>query len=560
MRPLENIDRAKVIDGVTYRDSVWDGAQNPQFAFVAKTFVSNESIFDIINVGVVDIGDTVALLSEYAYTPIGKRCLPPGVSPSDVYDVARRYSDDNTDTKSRHIVETILTDIITTVRSLTNDLLWGILNGKDCPKSECDLHFGRASQSHVRIMLSMREALLFLVDRELSEVSSTGVITLTPELKPLVSACLRSYVTQVLFGYHNARTGLECMNEQMEPKTMNIAVSAMAEALVGILAPNLKIDESEDDDDELIGVMTTVEKVIHLVLGSNSEHFDVFTKKLINLAASRKATTNGIFKRRVMSQSGDDTGNVIPGSRLSRATQKSKMLYGGVGKNFIMNMTSQGILPTRQKSSVLPTGGGDGFILVDVTGSTLDNVGNGYGLCILIEAMTQSIVSAFLAAGQNATVYFYDECVVKQVEFSPKDNKTIVAKKMLELLANATTGSNDETTAFQYVFEDIRRKKPPIASIIFITDGECFTGRSMVGNLSGAESFRFEMALLNSASKVDILPVVLNSAISQQFGVAFEGYPYVHIAKGSCIVTSHIRDIMYYIEDGTVCGAIKYAE
>lgn len=316
---------------------------------------------------------------------------------------------------------------------------------------------------------------------------------------------------------------LTCLMDNDSFEDEKAPVSGIENAIVGIVDIEMglmsRMDLDEEESAEL--VLARVNHVLSIFGSPKIDYCADFVKQLAKLAYGAKATNFGLIKRDVVG-TGGSTGEKILGKKIHRASNKDKMLMSSsAGQHLLQKKASERQLVEKKRVSQEYATGGEVFLLLDATGSTMPS-SLGYGVINLEEAIAVAMAQCCRENQKKLTVYFYNEGTVKIESFSPTEPEKTFKLKKLNLFGNAGYRNNDELTTFQEVFYEISRKPGKKHSIIFISDG---------GVMSGADRNQVEQlkALFALYSHIEVLPILISYYIDATFQRLFDGYKMIHV-------------------------------
>lgn len=301
-------------------------------------------------------------------------------------------------------------------------------------------------------------------------------------------------------------------------------ISGIENAIVGIVDIEMGLITRMDLDDEESAelVLARVNHVLSIFGSPKIDYCADFVKQLAKLAYGAKATNFGLTKRGVVG-AGGSTGEKILGKKIHRASNKDKMLMSSsAGQHLLQKKASERQLVEKKRVSQEYATGGEVFLLLDATGSTMPS-SLGYGVINLEEAIAVAMAECCRENNRKLTVYFYNEGTVKIETFSPTEPEKTFKLKKLNLFGNAGYRNNDELTTFQEVFYEISRKPGKKHSIIFISDG---------GLMSGGDRKQLDQlkALFSLYSYIEVLPILISHNVDATFQRLFGSYKMIHVA------------------------------
>lgn len=286
------------------------------------------------------------------------------------------------------------------------------------------------------------------------------------------------------------------------------------------------ISRSDDEDDALEGVYARVKHVLSIFGSPKIRNCEHFVKQLTKLAYGEISTNFGLTKRNVVG-TGGTTGEKIHGKKIHRASNKEKMLMSSsAGKHLIQKKANENLLTEKKRVSPQFATGGEVFMLLDATGSTMPGC-DGYGVINFEESIAATMAQCCRENNRKLTVYFYNEGTVKVESFSPTEPEKTFKLKKLNLFGNAGYRNNDEVTTFAEVFHEISRKPGARHSIIFVSDGGVLSGSggdrdTQVGQIK---------SMFSLYSKIEVLPILISPYVDGSFARIFHGYKMIHISE-----------------------------
>ena len=319
-------------------------------------------------------------------------------------------------------------------------------------------------------------------------------------------------------------------------------ISGIENAIVGIvdiemgLISRMNLDEEEST--EL--VIARVNHILSIFGSPNISYCADFVKQIAKLAYGVKATNFGLTKRTVVG-TGGSTGEKILGKKIHRASNKDKMLMSSsAGQHLLQKKATEKQLVEKKRVSQEYATGGEVFLLLDATGSTMPT-SLGYGVINLEEAIAVAMTQCCRENNRKLTVYFYNEGTVKIESFSPSEPEKTFKLKKLNLFGNAGYRNNDELTTFQEVFYEISRKPGKKHSIIFISDG---------GLMSGSDQKQMDQlkALFSLHSHIEVLPILISYFIDAKFKKLFDGYKMIHVANIAGFDVSKLNECIKIVQ------------
>jgi hypothetical protein len=301
------------------------------------------------------------------------------------------------------------------------------------------------------------------------------------------------------------------------------------------------IDTDDQDDDEIKEVVAVrAEKTLNL-LGVNTAYIDVkkFVTRLIDISFGVKKCNLSMAKD-LIEGNGGKVGTTF-GKKIHKSSLKEKLsLRSEVGRQYIQKKSEQGLLRTAKKVSEEKVNGGDIYIMVDCTGSTIQYMKNDdVSITNLLETLCVGIADAAMIAKRKLSIYFYNEKVTKIVRFLPTDNAKTTKFKKLEIYDNHQFCENDELSSFEEVFKDMNYKPSVKHSLIFLTDGGVLTS-----NKNYKEAINKTRLLFNLYTNIQIIPVLFSSITDTNFTALFDGIEYIQISKGADFDVEVIADLI----------------
>lgn len=322
-----------------------------------------------------------------------------------------------------------------------------------------------------------------------------------------------------------------------------LSIEPLIPAIIDIEMGLISRGINDGNEDEVVtSVSVRVNHVLSIFGSPNIKECEGFVKQLVKLAYGAITTNFGLTKRNVAG-TGGTTGEKIHGKKIHRASNKEKMLMSSAaGKHLIQKRSSEGMLTEKKRVSPQFATGGEVFLLLDATGSTMPDYG-GYGIINLEEAIAATMSQCCRENNRKLTVYFYNEGTVKVESFSPSEPEKTFKLKKLNLFGNAGFRNNDEVTTFVEVFAEISKKPGARHSIIFISDGGVLSGsggdkKTQVGQLR---------AMFSLYSKIEVLPILISSYIDPTFAEIFDGYKMIHIEDIESFSPSHLDECIKFV-------------
>jgi hypothetical protein len=435
-----------------------------------------------------------------------------------------------------------------------NDLLYSVISptdkevisiGDDILDKFCD-----ASRASDRVSKSIRDALIYLSTAISGVTIDEEGIKLDAEIKPLLMSLMRTHAHTLLVGGQ-----MRWLERSVESSTMLLSVNSVVHTLLMVIDENTYKTDEEDkpEDDELKSVSILIaEKFICLLSGEDPKKVADLMKRISKLAASGIRMANGIHTALIKSDAGIQQSTMSSGKKLKRTTPKMKSLYQNPGtRNSVLQKISKRELPQTDRASIERVGDGDLYVMIDVSGSTVDAYGSGstQGVFLLFEAMGIAIVNAARAAKKDCVIMFYGDAVTYQIDFKTTDTSVSHRRKLTEMTNQIGPHGNNELLSLQWAFEQVRRrngKKP--TTVIMITDG-CVLTEYGESDADPVDQFKFELGMLKADVQTDItiLPIIVNPNLDKNFKKAFAGTEFVHIQHGSQLTPKKLTDIMRYV-------------
>jgi hypothetical protein len=264
---------------------------------------------------------------------------------------------------------------------------------------------------------------------------------------------------------------------------------------------------------------------------------DSVIKQLCKLAYGISRTDFGLTKR-TSDGYGGVTGDKVASKRIHRASNRDKMLSSSsVGQHLLQRKAEESRLTERKRESSTFATGGDVYLLVDCTGSTMPTT-VGYGLINLEEAIAANMANVCRETGRKLIVYFYNEGTVKVETFSPSEPEKTFKLKKLNLFGNGGYRNNDEITTFTEIFAELNRSPGKKHSIIFLSDGGM-----IVGCEGDRETNINKLKLMfSSQPNIEILPILIHWRMDETFRQVFEGRKIIHIEDMTKFSAEHLAE------------------
>lgn len=300
--------------------------------------------------------------------------------------------------------------------------------------------------------------------------------------------------------------------------------------------PNLE----EDETGEVVAA-----RVNHIlnIFGVPDIECDSVIKQLCKLAYGISRTDFGLTKR-TSDGYGGITGDKVASKRIHRASNRDKMLSSSyIGQRLLQKKAEESRLTERKRESTAFTTGGDVYVLVDCTGSTMPTSG-GYGLINLEEAIAANMANVCRETGRKLTVYFYNEGTVKVETFPPSEPLKTFKLKKLNLFGNGGYRNNDEITTFTEIFAELNRSPGKKHSIIFISDGGMLVG--CTGDKQ-TEINRLKL-LFASQPNIEVLPILIHWKMDNTFRQIFEGRKIIHIEDMEQFCVEHLAECIKLVQ------------
>ena len=324
----------------------------------------------------------------------------------------------------------------------------------------------------------------------------------------------------------------------------------LAEIELGIIANDPEFLEKIDgdmDDDEIAAmaaeiIKVRVNKVLNTLGSPKKEHFMSFAGGLIDLCAGAKAATFGFNKRRAPSRSGPKTTKLGTGRKLHRAPRRLQaMAQNPATKKLVDAKVARGSLTVHKGTKEITTKGGEVYVMMDCTGSTLPYSGQ-FGLANLLEAISFALIDAAKVSDRNISLYYYHEGTAKIVSVPKKATNQTVRAKKLQCIGNAANRENNEITSFNEIFHDIRRhsgKKSEKQTLIFFSDGGMLTG----GERS-TDSQKLKLMLEEWSDRIDVVPVLISGYQDPAFQSVFGSQDVIHVKNKEDFGAKDLKDLV----------------
>jgi hypothetical protein len=548
-------DNTQILRQIPYQFSRFDGSQNPAFAFFAKTVISDDTLIDVMSAAGTDLDYLIEYNRHFYNSNFGEALAEKlRLNTAQLNIALVRQMVEDGDKNLDKIVADFANPLLYTIRSLVNDLLYSVITPevkeRDPIGDDILAKFIDASRAGDRVSKSIREALTYLSTVIEGVTVSDDGIKLSAEMKPLLMALMRTHAHTLLVGGQ-----MRWLDRSINSSTMLMSVNSVTHTLLMVIDENTyKTDEEDEENPEecepISADIVIAEKFLCLLSGEDPSTVSELMKKISKLTISSIKMANGIHRQLINSDAGIQQSSMSSGKKLKRTTPKMKSLYHNPAtKNAVLQKISKRELPHHDRASFEKVGDGDLYVMIDVSGSTVEAYGSTAGVFLLFEAMGIAIVNAARAAKKDCTVMFYGDAVTHQVDFKDTDTELTHRRKLTEMTNHTGPHGNNEMLSLQWAFEQVRRrngKKP--TTVIMITDGGVLTEYGN-GDADPVNQFKLELSTLKSDVKTDItiLPIIVNPNLDKNFRKAFAGTEFVHIKHGSHLTPKTLTDIMRYV-------------